>query len=441
MKTTPRPILVITFVCLIIALAGCASTEKRYRKGQRLESEGRLDEAAERYIAVLAKEPGRTDARERLADVGGKLVRDLLAQARDHEAAGRYDSAVTAILGLDGLRDRTAQVGVPLEVPPDYAGFRRDTVDAGLDSLFRQGADLESQGNWAEAAKRYDRLLAYPLDTDDRLRVDDVRARALVRWAGQDLERGSFRAAYGHAQSALEIYGPDGERGAESRSIQKAALDAGTRSVAVLPFWADPGAGDRAPRGIESKLYDTLLYEHLEAPVLFVGPLDRGAIHREMTRLRVRSGEIPLQTAAVGGQALNADFVVVGWLESYLEEEGVPSETERKVPLRRDKSRYATYTERKFSIKLTGEVMYRIVEPASRRIVEEEAVAATATAQFRRGYYDGDTTALDLSRDERMLFDKEEWLRAEEELQKDLIDKLADKIAASVFERVLRYVK
>jgi hypothetical protein len=239
----------------------------------------------------------------------------------------------------------------------------------------------------------------------------------------------------------MGIFGPGSETEAEGRAIQKTALEAGTKTVAVLPFWASPGAGDRAPRGMESKLYDTLLYEHMDASVLFVGPIDRGAVHREMSRLRIRGGEIPLRTAVMVGQALNADFVVIGWLESYLQEDGAPEETARKAPLRKDRSTVATYSEKKYTVKLTGEVMYRIVDLASRRIVDEETVIATAPGQFRRGYFDGDYTTLDLSRDERTLFDKEGWLRAEEELQAVLNNRLAEKIAASIFERVLRFVR
>jgi hypothetical protein len=132
---------------------------------------------------------------------------------------------------------------------------------------------------------------------------------------------------------------------------------------------------------------------------------------------------------------------VIGWLESYLQEDGVPEEIGRKAPLRKDRSTVAAYSENKYTVKLTGEVMYRIVELASRRVVDEETVIATASGQFRRGYFDGDYTTLDLSRDERMLFDKEGWLRAEEELQAILNNKLAEKIAASIFERVLRFVR
>ena len=62
--------------------------------------------------------------------------------------------------------------------------------------------------------------------------VDESRARVFLGWAGQDMSLGHFRAAYGRAQTAMDIFGPDSETGAEGRAIQKAALDAG---VATFP--------------------------------------------------------------------------------------------------------------------------------------------------------------------------------------------------------------
>ena len=46
-----------------------------------------------------------------------------------------------------------------------------------------------------------------------------------------------------------------------------------------------------------------------------------------------------------------------------------------------------------------------------------------------------------LTQEERALFDREAWRRAEEELEDDLVDKLSEKIASGVFERVLRFVR
>jgi len=426
---------------LFLALMNCASVDKKYRKGQELESKGRLEEAAQRYIRVLTKDPSMEDARQRLADVGSSLVDTYLEQAYVHESAGAYENAVATLNRIDSLRSRTSKVGVRLSVPDGYAQFRQEMIDAAVASLFQQGENLEKGENWAEALRRYERLRQYPLSPDQMQRVDESRARVYIKWAEQDLARGFFRAAYGHAQNAMEILGPDSETIAQAQAIQKAALEAGTKTVAVLPFWASARAADVAPRGMENDLYDTLLYEYLAAPVLFVGPIDPGAIHRELSRLRIRSGEIALQTAAMVGLTLNTDFVVIGWIESYLQEDGIPEEIERNAPLRRDRSLSATYIEKRYTVELISEVMYQIVDPAASRVVDEETVVAKISGQFRRGFFDGDYTTLDLSRDERMLFDREEWLRAEEELEAIMYNKLAENIAASIFERILRFVR
>ncbi|MBP7706797.1 MAG: hypothetical protein KA243_06060 [Candidatus Aminicenantes bacterium] len=240
---------------------------------------------------------------------------------------------------------------------------------------------------------------------------------------------------------ALALVPPGGDAAETARSLQKAALDAGTRTVAVLPFWADPGVGPGTPRDLEDRLYDALVFERLDKPVPFVGPVDRGAIHREMDRRRVRDGDIPDRTAAAIGLALRADFVVVGWLDRFRQEDGAVQETPRKAPLRRDRTAAATYTERRYTAKLTGEFVYRILDPVTRRTVDEETVSAEVSAPFRRASFDGDPATLDLSREERALFDREAWRRAEEELEDELVDKLAERIASGLFERVLRDVK
>ncbi len=427
---------------LLLAVVACVSTEKRFQKGQQLESQGRLEEAAQRYISVLSREPGREEARERLADIGSRMIGDYLGRAEADGSAGRFEGAVASILRIDSLRARTEQVGVVLAVPDSYARFRTEMVDGAVASLTRQGEELESAGNWPAALGKYEQMLPYPLAPDERRLIDEARARVHLRWAGRDMEQASFRSAYAHAQSALDIFGPESPSGSEGRAIQKAALDAGTRTVAVLPFWAEPRAADNAPRGIEGRLYDALLYEHLDKPPLFVGPIDRGMIHREMTRLRVRSGAlIPSQAAASVGQALRADFVVVGWLESYLEEDGVPEEIPRQAPLRRDRTKTDGYTEKRYTVKLSGEAIYQVIDPVSRKLVEERTVSTSVSAPFRRAYYSGDITSLDLDRNERALFDREAWRRAEEELQAKLAGQLAAKIGAGIFDRVLSTVR
>ncbi|MCK7462142.1 MAG: hypothetical protein MZU84_08800 [Sphingobacterium sp.] len=440
-KKMSGPFVAIVTLFLLAALVGCASVEQKYKKGQKLEDQGRLEEAAQRYIAVLAKDPGMEDARQRLADVGSKLVDDDLARARADEASGRFERAVEAIMRIDGLRGRAGQVGVTLPVPDDYEDFRLDTIDAAVASLFRQGEDMENAGNWAEAAGRYDRLLSYPLAPDQARRGNEARARVLIRWAEEDMTRGSFRAAYGHAQSALAIYGPESEMGAAGRAIQRAALDAGTRTVAVLPFWVAPGAGRGDAQGAGD--------EPLRHPPLRVHGRTRPLRRPDRPRGDPPGVEPPADPErgyprpdGGGRRPGPGRGLRRGRLDRIFPPGGRrPQETPRTAPCAGTRRRPPPYTEKRYTAKLTGEARFRIIESVSRRVVEEETVSASASAPFRRAYFDGDYTALDLGRDERALFDREGWLRAEEELQASLVRKLAEKISSGIFERVLRYVK
>ncbi len=436
-----RNLLGILSLVLVFALMNCASVEKRFKKGQELESKGRLEEAAQRYIKVLTKEPTMEDARLRLEDVGSRLIDMYIEQAYAYQSSEAYENAVSSLNRIDSLRSRSSQVGVALSVPEGYEDFRQEMIDAAIVSLFFQGEEAENVGNWAEALRKYDRLRAYPLSPEQVQRADQSRARVHIRWAEQDIGRAYFRAAFGHAQRALEILGPDSELGGNALEIQKMALEAGTRSVAVLPLWSSSIVEDEAPEGIARDLYDVLLYEYLPQPVLFVAPVDPGAIHRELRRLRVRSGEITRQTAALVGQNLAADFVVVGWIDSYLRDEGVAEEKLNRARLRRDRSTYVTYLERKCTIVLTAVIIYQIIDPASGRVIDEETVRTDVSEQFKRCTFDGDYTTLDLTRSERMLFNKEEWLREEEDLEEKLFDALAARMADNIYKRVLRWVK
>ena len=436
-----RKFLVVFSLIMVFALMDCASVEKRFKKGQELESKGRLEEAAQRYIKVLSKDSTMEDARLRLEDVGSRLTDMYIEQAYAYKSSEAYENAVSSLNRIDSLRRRSGQVGVMLSVPDGYEDFRQEMIDAAIVSLFIQGEDAENAGNWAEALRKYERLRAYPLSPDQIQRADQSRARVHIRWAEQDLGRAYFRAAFGRAQKAIEILGPDSDIGGNALEIQKMALEAGTRSVAVLPLWSSQIVEDEAPQGVARDLYDVLLYEYLPQPVLFVAPVDPGAIHRELRRLRVRSGEITRQTAAMVGQNLTIDFVVIGWMETYLRDEGVAEEKVNRVSLRRDRSTYTTYLEKKCKIELTAEIIYQIIDPVSSRVIDEETVRADVSEQFRRCYFDGDYTTLDLSRSERMLFNKEEWLRNEEELEEKLFDALAARIADRIYKRILRWIK
>jgi tetratricopeptide (TPR) repeat protein len=398
---------------LVFALNSCVSVEKRFKKGEQMENKGRFEEAARHYIKVLAKDPTFEDARQRLENVGAQAIDIFLEQAYAYESAKAYEEAVRALKRVDDLR-----------------------------RLFNQGEYSEQVGDWAEALRKYERLKSlYPLSPAQNLRANQGRARVYTKWAEQDLAREYYRTAFGHAQKAIDILGPGSGPSITAQEIQRIALTAGTRTVAILPFWSSGRVEDEAPQGIVRELYDILLYEYLSEPVLFVALADPGIVHREIRRLRLRDRALSRSMAARIGQNINTDFVVIGTMESYLQEEKDLQEKAHKVRLRSDKSSFTTYLEKKYTVKLTVEVKYQIVDSFRRRVIEERTINTSASDKFRRGYFEGDYNSLDLSRSERRLFNTEEWRRAEKKLDDKLIDKVAERLADSIYERILRLIK
>jgi tetratricopeptide (TPR) repeat protein len=437
-----RIFLSVISLLLVFALNTCVSVEKRFKKGEQMENKGRFEEAARHYIKVLAKDSTFEDARQRLENVGAQAIDIFLEQAYACESAEAYEDAVRVLKRIDDLRHRAEKVGVILQVPDDYADFRQEMTAAAIDSLFNQGEYSEQVGDWTEALRKYERLKRlYPLSPAQDLRADQSRARVYTKWAEQDLAREYYRTAFGLAQKAIDILGPGSGPSVTALEIQRIALTAGTRIVAVLPFWSSERVEDEAPRGIVRELYDILLYEYLSEPVPFVALADPGMVHRELRRLRLRDKALSRNMAARVGQNLSTDFVVIGTMESYQQEEKDLEEKAHKVRLRSDKSSFTTYQEKEYTIKLTVEVKYQIIDSVRRRVIEEKTINTNVSDKFRRGYFDGDYTTLDLSRSERRLFNTEEWHRAEQKLEERLVDKLAERLADSIYKRILGLIK
>jgi tetratricopeptide (TPR) repeat protein len=426
---------------LIFALNSCVSIEKRFEKGKEMENQGRFEEAARSYIKVLEKDPTWEEVRQRLENVGTQTVEIYLKQAYAYKSSGSYEDAVEVLGRIDDLRSRTDNVGVSLPVPDDYELFHQEMTAAAIDSLFAQGETAEQTGDWAEAIRKYERLKRlYPLSPDQVQKADQARARIYTKWADQDLAQDYFQAAFNHAQMAIDIFGPDSETSLSALKIQQAALDLGTKIVAVLPFWSSERASEETPRGLARELYDVLVYEYMSEPLPFIVPIEPGQIHREIRRLRLRDREITRQMAVRIGQNLGTDLVVTGMIEVFLEEENILREEEHEARFKSDKTKYATYIEQKYNLKFTAKVRFQIIDSMMRRILDEDTVRSEVSDQFRLGIYEGDYTDLDLSRSERRLFDRDRLRRSEQELVDRLIDKLAERLAEKIYNKTLQQI-
>lgn len=429
---------------LVVLTAGCVSTQDRYDDARELAEQNRWAEAARRYVDVLEREAGFRDARARLDTTGRQAVGVYLEHARRDEAAGRYEAASEALADLDALRLDAEQVGVLLPVPVDYAAFRDEVTQAAIAALMERGERAERRGAWTEALDAYERAQErYPLSTAQRQAFDEARVRTLLRWGDAEMEAGRFRAAFGRAAEAVDLVGPRHPLAAEAGALQEDALALGTVPVAFVPFGFVAEASP--PHSFARDLDDVLLYEYWSALPPFLALADPVETRRLLRRHYDERRPLDRREAARLGRAVDAALVVLGdvtgfeWVEDDLDEEVRRVELAargRTANLRRD----TVFVVQRYDLELEAEVDYRIVDVATRRVVDQGTVRADVEGPMVRGVYDGDPETLALARRDRDLFDPVRQQEAEQVLIDELVDALAARIAEQVTGDAVRLV-
>lgn len=444
MHTLLRIIPTVIGVMTLLWMTGCASTQKRYDKAQDLEAQGRYAEAADYYIKVLEKDPDWEGGTERLQEAGNQAVVLLFDDADEARLDGNFDEALRRIDQLDALLDAARGVGVTLDVPNDYAAFRDAVTESAIEAFIAEADRAERAGDWSEALEAYEKAAVYTNNNDQREDLIQRQADVHLRWGEYEFDRDYYRAGFDHAQHALDLVGPNHPLSERALAMQVTALEAGTRAVAFLPFWRTDEVFREAPANVVQDLNDVLLYDHWATPQPFIASADPVQLRRELRRLRYDRSVITSRQAAEIGRVVYADYVVVGeWTEVKRKERNMKERT-RKAKLKGRRSTTGgsndtTYVEQKFTLELDAEIVYRIIDPRTRREIDKGTVSADVSGRIERGVFAGDYRDLDLSGSELSLFEEDELL-ATEEMGDELVDKLALVLAERVYERLLRQI-
>lgn len=432
----------------VLVLAGCVSTQDRYEKAQELTAEGRYAEAARYYVRVLRDEPDWPNARQELQAVGQRAVDRAWGEAEAAADAGRYETAVGVLDDLDALRADVETVGVMLDVPEDYAAFRQEMVDAAADLLVAEGRQAEEDGDWEDADAAYEWARRYVRSERRLARLDEAQARVALHWSKEEMMRHRFRAAHERAEHVFAFVEDDHALALEAETVQAEAVERGTRAVAFLPLGRTERAADEAPEPFLDDLNDVLLYDFWAEPPLFMIPVDLIATRRTVRRMNAHRAVLTTADAANVGRLLDADFVVVGELVSFvraekrLERERHPTRIRmRSSTGSRSAWRDTSYVVETFDLVLQAAVDYRIVDSHSRRVIEHGGTREEREVGFRRGVFPGDYRRLDLSGSELSLFDPDDRRTIERDLESELLDRLAADLADRVFGGILRHIE
>lgn len=444
MNTLRRFSFSIYILGLLLFVSACASTQKRYDKATDLEAQGRYAEAAEYYIKVLDKEPDWEEARARLQDVGDKAIETYWAEARDAEYELRLEDAFQALEDLDALRDDARDVGVTLAVPDDYDSYRDVLAEKTIEDLLRRGDQAERQGDWQEALNAYTKAENYTFDRDRLAEFAYMQARIHLAWGETDVSREYFRAGFERVQHTIELVGPDHPLGRQAIALQQTALDGGTQFIAFLPVWRTEDVARDAPSTLLQDLNDVLVYDFWSVPPPFIAPADPVELRRELRRLRYDRTIITREQATEIGRVVNADYVVVGELKDFEWKERNVKNRDRKAKLKgrpssTDGNTETTFTKQSLTLEWQVDIAYRIIDPRTRRVLEERTVYASASKRYDRGVYEGDYRDLDLSGSDLSLFEDDERI-AHEDLAAELADELALRFSERLYERLLREI-
>jgi len=420
----------------LLLLAGCKSADELYNEGQALEMQGRHEAAVRYYAEALAKDPDLQKARGRLLEAGRVAVARALDRIAAAEAAGDWTAAGDAHLALDEIVGTAGRVGVPLPLAEDYPERRRANFEAAITTLLNEGEGYVARGDFGRAIEAYERARRYRPTPDDEAALADATLDAYATWAEADLAAGHFRAAYGRAAEALALVPPGSLAAAEFARIQNLAVERGSVRTAAAPL--RPSARD-LPDGFLDALDDALVLDHWTRPPPFVAVLEPALVRRALRDLGLDRDPLRVRDAARLGRALETDVVFTGEVDAF--RRGV-EETKREERTARTRGgERVTWFRVEEEVALSAVVAFDVVDVRSGRSLCEREAERTVRHRIARGEYDGSLRVLDLSRDDRRLFDPDALAERERDLERDLADDLAHRIAELAFECILRQVR
>lgn len=417
-----------------LSLTACASANKRMEQGQELQRSGRPAEAAERYIQALKKNSRLDSARVGLRAAGAAAIEDYMRVASS--ASATPDQAADAFLAIDDLSRRAMEVGIFLVPPTEYEGRRRAAFDRAIAAIVADARQMAARRQFAEALRRLERAgNAWQPSTAQSNAIGNAGADVALAWGRADTTEGLFRSAYSRVDPIGNLPGVTRAQTDAARALQSAALERGTRRVAVIPTWATVAARRDLPDDALLALGDALVNDPWATPPRFVEMIPPDQVDRDLRRLGLTRRTLNTAEAARLGRFVNADFVVVTEIDSVRRED-VGVRTTRR-PARTRGGVDTAYVIEEGTGRLFAHATYVLVDRDGQRQSEYQAVTASASGPFTRVRYAGDWRTLDLRQSERDLFVR---IADDRDLVQRFVSELSPRLGQAVFAEVVRLI-
>ena len=434
-------ILSLTFV------SACTSATDRLNEGIALQSQGRYFDAAYRYADAVDRDAELIEAQDRLLAVGDSAVMVAMDDADDLERRGDPVRAAGLYRQIDQLAARIRQVGLRLDLPPDYSTIRRAIFDNAINWQMVQGDEAASAGRWEIARSHYQGARGDLLPSRDQVEeAYEAEIRVLLDWAKVELTDGRPRIAYDLAQQALEVRpSPARETVLAARDLQDEALELGTIVLAVVPVMADNGVREWLGGEFEIELDSDLSLDHWNRPPVFIEIADpivlrtelRGLLRGQMTQSPLVVGRaLDMIGADLGVMIRLSGIDVVERDVDRDQFQAVVQRTVREGTRRSEVADTVTYSTLRGTLQYYVEADILLVDPTGRE-VNRFTASSRQSGIFERGEFDGDPSLLDLDSSRARFFDPSVISGQMATIEGALLEDLAVAIAAGTFDQVL----
>jgi len=318
----------------------------------------------------------------------------LIKQGAELEAQGLYEEAASRY--YDALK------ADPISVEA-HTGLQR-TGQLVLQAKLKKAEGLHQQEKYEDAYKKFVEAYGYrdkikavnislkiPAEFDEMFsKTKNLAAQSAYQAGKIAFDNSNYRQAYRKFQEAL-MYVPDYE---DASALSEEAMQKGKVRIAIFPF-----RNATRQHGVEEAVYTHVVSNAISHPSPFVEVMDRAHLQTILNEQDLSlSGVADANTAAKAGKVTGLQAVVFGTVVEAVEKrrEPIPQAKtayiwyERKVGEETYyRSEQTTYKVYEGNLTLTYKVNYQILDTETAKILKSDTVFETATDEIKYADYDG----------------------------------------------------